>query len=98
MNHLFITGIPTAGKSYLGKKLAEAVGGVCVSIDVMREGFSGDKRFKDFENFYHNQNESVYFETTDCQWQDLVNQSEGLWLGILENIEPYKKYAQPVIF
>lgn len=97
---LFITGIPTAGKSHLGRKLAEKTGGILVSIDDMRLGFSKDERFKDFVNFYHNQNETTYFKNTTCETrlQDLINQSAGLWPGILENIKEYKHYKQPVIY
>ncbi len=86
---LFITGIPTAGKSYLAKKLAEEVGGICVSVDDMREGFSKDERYKKWVNYYLDQDECAYYTITTPaeQWNNLVCQSEGLWSGIIEEIK-----------
>lgn len=97
---LFITGIPTAGKSYLAKKLAEEVGGICVSIDDMREELSKDERFKKWVNFYLDQDEKTYYTTTtyDEQWKNLVAQSEGFWPGILTGLAPYADEDRPVIF
>jgi hypothetical protein len=97
---LFITGIPTAGKSYLAKKLAEEVGGVCVSVDDMREGLSKDERYKKWINYYLDQDEKIYYTTTtyDEQWKNLVAQSEGFWPGILAGLAQYTDEDKPVIF
>lgn len=97
---LFITGIPTAGKSYLAKKLAEEVGGVCVSVDDMREELVKDERYKKWVNYYLDQDEHTYYTTTtyDEQWKNLVAQSEGFWPGILIRIDQYADEDRPVIF
>lgn len=97
---LFITGIPTAGKSYLAKKLAEEVGGICVSVDDMREELSRDERYKKWVNFYLDQDEKTYYTTTtyDEQWKNLVAQSEGFWPGILVGLAQYADEDKPVIF
>lgn len=97
---LFISGIPTAGKSYLGKKLAQEVNGVCVSIDDIREDLSNNERYKKWVNYYLDQDEYSYYTTTnyDEQWNNLVKQSEGLWPGICAKIAQYKDEQKPVIF
>ena len=97
---IFITGIPTAGKSYLAKKLAEKVGGICVSIDDFREDLTKDERYKKWVNFYLDQDEHTYYTTTthDEQWTNLVKQSEGFWPGVLEKIHQYNEESRPIIF
>jgi hypothetical protein len=97
---LFITGIPTAGKSYLAKKLAEEVGGICVSVDDMREELSKDERYKKWVNYYLDQDEKNYYSTTtyDEQWKNLVAQSEGFWPGVLTGLAQYADEDRPVIF
>lgn len=97
---LFLTGIPTGGKSYLGKKLAEKVGGICVSTDDMREELSKDPQYKEWIEFYLNQDEHAYYTTKnyDEQWDNLVKQSEVMWPGVLEKILEYEKEGRPVIF
>ena len=97
---LFITGIPTAGKSYLAKKLAKEVGGICVSIDDMREDLANDERYKKWVNYYIDQDEYAYYTTTghDEQWKNLVAQSEGFWPGILAKLARYADEPRPVIF
>jgi len=96
---IFITGIPTAGKSFLGKKLAEKIGGICVSIDDIRENLSKDERYKKWVNFYLDQDEYIYYATTnpDKQWNNLVKQSEGFWPGILKKIREYDNEVKPLI-
>jgi len=97
---IFITGIPTAGKSHLGKKLAKKTGGICVSIDDFREDLTKDERYKKWVNFYLDQDEYTYYTTTtyDEQWTNLVKQSEGFWPGILEKIHQYDREEKPIIF
>ena len=97
---IFITGIPTAGKSYLAKKLAEEVGGICVSIDDFREELTKDEKYKKWVNFYLDQDEYIYYTTTtyDEQWVNLVKQSEGFWSGVLAKIKEYDKEDRPIIF
>src|SRR3989344_1078987 len=97
---LFITGIPTAGKSYLTKKLASEHNGIAVSLDDFREELASDPRYKKWVNFYLDQDENVYFaETNPCTlWQNLVNQSEALWPAFAEKIQSYRTEEKPVIF
>lgn len=84
----------------MAKKLAKEVGGVCVSVDDMREELSKDERCKKWVNFYLDQDENSYYTTTtyDEQWQNLVAQSEGLWPGILTGFAQYADEDRPVIF
>lgn len=97
---LFITGIPTSGKSYLAKKLAERVGGIAVLLDGVRENLAQDERYRKWTQLYFDRDEYEYLVHTspDEQWQNLVAQSEGLWTGFLREIEKYKDEEKPVIF
>jgi 2-phosphoglycerate kinase len=97
---LFITGIPTAGKTYLAKRLADEVGGVVVILDDFRESLSKDEKYKKWTNFYLNKDEEKYLKETrpEEQWKDLVNQSEGLWPAFLEEIAKYENEEKTVIF
>lgn len=104
MNHsgkrLFITGIPTSGKSYLAKILAEKVGGIAVILDDFREELSSDDQYKKWTNFYLDQDEKTYLSMTSSekQWENLVAQSEGLWPAFLKEISKFKDESKPVIF
>lgn len=98
---LFITGIPTSGKSYLAKKLADATGGIAVLLDDFRESLANvSEEYKKWADFYRNQDEELYYTTNtpDQMWNDLVKQSEGLWSGFIEKINEYEKETRPVIF
>ena len=97
---LFITGIPTAGKSYLGKRLAKEIGGICVSIDDIRKELLNNDQYNKWVNYYLDQDEYTYYTTTtyDQQWENLVAQSEGLWPGILTKLTQYTNEDKPVIF
>jgi 2-phosphoglycerate kinase len=97
---LFITGIPTAGKSYLAKKLADEVGGICVSVDNLRVELEKDEKYKKWVNYYLDQDEEIYYKTTTSEerLENLMKQSNGLWSGILNEIEKYAQENKPVIF
>jgi 2-phosphoglycerate kinase len=97
---LFITGIPTGGKSYLAKRLAEKMGAIVVSTDDLREAMHDDPRYNKWVNFYLNQDEKSYYTTTtpEQQWENLAAQSEGMWPYILEKIDSYQNETKPVIF
>jgi 2-phosphoglycerate kinase len=97
---LVITGIPTIGKTSLAKRLAEAVGGICVSGDDIRHELKSDPRFADATSFWKDKNKRTYYITTSYgkQWKNLVSQSEKLWEGILEKINSYRDEERPVIF
>lgn len=49
---LFITGIPTAGKSHLAKLLAKEVGGRDINLDSFREDLARDERYRKWVNYY----------------------------------------------
>ncbi len=97
---LFITGIPTSGKSYLARQLAEKVGGIAVLLDDFRESLAENDQYKKWTNFYLDMDEKEYLTTTNPlkQWENLVVQSEGLWPAFLEKINEYKDEEKPVIF
>jgi 2-phosphoglycerate kinase len=97
---LFITGIPTSGKSYLAKKLAEKMGGIVVSLDDFREDLAKDDKYKKFVNFYLDKDELEYYTKTspEEQWRNFVSQSEGLWPAFLDKINEYKNETRLAIF
>lgn len=97
---LFITGIPTSGKSYLAKQLADKVGGIAVLFDDFRENLAKNDRYKKWTNFYLDVDEKEYLTKTnpEKQWENLIAQSKGLWPAFLQEIEKYKDEEKPVIF
>lgn len=97
---LFITGIPTAGKSFLAKKLAEKTGGLHVCLDDIREELAKDDRYKKWTNFYLDRDEKKYLTETPPNelWNNLVRQSEALWPALLAKINEYSNQARPLIF
>jgi hypothetical protein len=100
-NRLFITGIPTAGKSHLSDKIAAAVRGVHVRIDsICDELKESSEEYKRWIDFYWDQDEYTYYTTTshEQQWINLVAQAEHVWPGILEHIKKYDNEEKPVIF
>ncbi len=100
MKRVFITGIPTSGKSHLARKAAKKVGGIHIEIDKICGELGKDKKYKKWHRFYIEKDEKKYFESTPCeeQWNNLVRQSEGLGPGILEKIKPYENETRPIIF
>lgn len=99
-NRLFITGIPTGGKSYLAKKLAKEVGGIHVQFDRIRDRYWDDSHYGKWTSFYWSQDERTYYTTTSAekQWDNLVQQSEHLWPLFIEEVERLKDEHRPVIF
>jgi hypothetical protein len=97
---LFITGIPTAGKSYLAQCLASEVRGIAVCLDDFRSSLVSDERYKKWVNFYSDQDEATYYagRGPEERWRDLVAQSEALWPALLEKISSYHQETRPVIF
>jgi len=97
---LFITGIPTSGKSYLAKKLTDKIGGFAVSFDNLRENLSKNEQYNKWTNFYLDKNEYEYLTTTNPNdlWNNLVAQSEGLWSAFLQEINKYTDEEKPIIF
>lgn len=97
---LCITGIPTAGKSTLTRKLAEAANGIGVFLDDYREELASDERYIKWVNFYIDQDLETYYTTTspEDEWKNLVAQSEAVWPAFLERIDSYADEERPVIF
>jgi len=97
---LWISGIPTAGKTYLAQRLATETGGVHVHLDDERIEFEKDPALGKWVRLYRNKDENVYFRdvSPEKRWQDLVDQSEALWLHLLHKIHTFDAHDQPVIF
>ena len=98
---LFITGIPTAGKSHLANRLAEKVGGLHVLGDSICDELKKEsEEYRKWIDFYWDQDEHTYYTTTshEQQWINLVAQAEHVWPGILEHIKKYDNEEKPVIF
>lgn len=97
---LFITGIPTAGKSYLAHQLGLKMGAVVVNLDDLRESLAKDERYKKWVNFYLDLDEKFYFSNVpaDEQIANLIAQSEAVWPAFLEKINEYATESRPVVF
>jgi len=102
VKRLFITGIPTAGKSTLAKMLAEKTGARVGDGDAARYALKDDPRYAAAVNFYLDQDEARYYATTtpEQRWANLVRQSETVWPGLREWIEREGGAAgdAPVVF
>ncbi len=88
MKSIFISGIPTSGKSHLAKKLAEETGAFLLSTDDLREEMHSDPQYTKWVDFYLNQDEETYYTSIspEEQWRNLVDQSEAMWPFILQKI------------
>lgn len=97
---LCITGIPTAGKSTLTRKLAEETNGIGVYLDDFREELASDEQYRKWVNFYLDQDEVTYYTTTtpEDEWKNLVAQSEALWPAFLKEIDSFAEEERTVIF
>lgn len=100
MKSVFITGIPTAGKSYLAKKVASALGISSLKMDDVRDEQLKDPRIEPWVNFFRNQNETEYYSTTppDVHWQNMIDQSEAFWPMNRQVIEQILASHRPTIF
>ena len=97
---LFITGIPTSGKSYVAKRLAEATGGTAVYFDRFRAPLFAEPKYRPWVNFYLDKDEAAYLRdvSPEDKWKNLVAQSEGLWPAFLKVIDQHAADIKPVIF
>ncbi len=100
MNSVFITGISTAGKSYLAKRVASSLGVDYINLDELRSEMEKDLALEPWVNFYWHKNEAEYYQTTipEEQWQDLVKQSEAFWPTMKRKIEGVLASGKPTIF
>lgn len=96
----FIGGIPAAGKSRLAHRIASITGAIHIDIDRWREETAKDMRFKQWMNFFFEQDEECYWQKTTCEkhWGNLVKQSETFWPTIVGNISKIMKDGTPAIF
>lgn len=95
---LFITGIPTAGKSYLAHRLMDLTGGYCLETDNLYEELAFDPRYEKWARFFEENNEYTYYTENDPekQWTILSEMHEKLWPGVLERIRAYEKGEIPL--
>ncbi len=100
MKYFFITGIPAAGKSFLADKISKKLGILHVKIDDLRKELTNNPRFSDWVNFFYNQDEKKYYQSTSCekQWENIKNQSEAIWPEIKKKINEVIKTGKPAIF
>lgn len=101
MRRLFITGNPTAGKSTLRKMIVERTGARAFSVDRVRAEIADDPRYRPFVNFYLDQDERTYIDSTtpDERWVHLIAQSDGLWPPTKERIDGETRAdAAPIVF
>lgn len=100
MRYVFIGGIPTAGKSYLAKKVADALGIAYFQTDHWRDDLQSDPETRRWVDFFWNQDEEKYWRETDCdqQWENLKNQSEAFWPAFSKKIKNIQADNQPAVF
>ena len=100
MKCIFISGIPTAGKSYLAEKVAQKTNSIHVDIDNLRGQMKKNPNLKHWVNFFSNKDEKRYWETItpEKHWKNLVSQSEAFWPTILEKIHETQKSGKSAIF
>ena len=89
---VFITGIPTSGKSYLARQIVLKFGYISIFLDDLRKNISVNDQYRKWTNFYSDKDEKTYLTKTSPEklWQNLVEQSEGLWPAYLEEIEKHQ--------
>lgn len=97
---LFITGIPTSGKTRLARQLAKRTGGIAIHFDEMRRELAQSKEHVRWVNFYLDQDEKKYLIETapEKQWENLVAQSENFWPVLREKIDGFADERRAVIF
>ena len=94
---IFITGIPTAGKSYLAKKIVKETGGFCLETDNLREELAKNHRYRKWAKFFEETDKLDYFDNDpEEQWRILDEQHEKLWPGVLEKIREYENGKIPL--
>lgn len=95
---IFITGIPTAGKSYLARRLARTTGGYCLETDNLREELKNDPELGKWARFFEEENELAYYADNDPQkqWAILSEVHERIWPGVLRKIRAYEAGRIPL--
>lgn len=100
MKYVFITGIPTAGKSYLANKVAKQTNSIHINLDTLRMEMLKDSKIEPYVTFFLNKNENEYWQTStpEQHWTNLVQQSEAFWPTFLNKIKAIQKTKQSAIF
>lgn len=100
MNYFFITGTPASGKSTLAKKIADLKGWSHFDVDDWREEMWQDPEIRPWVDFFLNQDEKTYWETTNPEqdFNNLIDQSEAFWKVILKKINDVISSGKPAIF
>lgn len=100
MSYAFITGIPTAGKSFLGEKIAQKFGLEHVTVDDWRDELKNDREMGKWVDYFWNQDEKQYWRTKTCDnhWEDFLKQSEAFWPFFKKRIQSYIDNERPAIF
>lgn len=88
MQSIFITGIPTAGKSHLSRRLVVESEYTLFDVDTLRETMRNNLELRPWVDFFFSLDEKQYYQTASCelQWQNLVNQSEAFWPTVKKDI------------
>lgn len=100
MKYTFISGIPTAGKSYLARNVARKTNAIHVEVDTFKAKMRKNQNLREWVDFFWNKNEAEYWRTVTPQkhWHNLVKQSEAFWPTILEEIHRIQKDGRSAIF
>ena len=99
MSVVFITGCPGAGKSTLGRKLAEKTGATQIYIDGLKKVMRKDKKLRPWVLFFSRKNEEEYWKTTSDKehWMNMVGQSEAFWPRVSRVINSFMKKHDKLI-
>ncbi|MDB4991910.1 MAG: hypothetical protein JWL75_155 [Parcubacteria group bacterium] len=97
---LCITGMPTAGKSTLARRLIDTLRGTAIHLDDFREELRTDERYAKWAKFYLDQDLETYYTTTtpEDEWKNLVAQSEAIWPAFLEYMDSFAEETGLVVF
>jgi adenylate kinase family enzyme len=100
MKHIFISGIPASGKSYLADMLAKKLGILHIDIDDLREEMTKDPELKKWVGFFADQDEEEYWRNISCDqsWKNLKKQSEAFWPTIKQKIDMIVANGSPAVF
>ena len=99
MPTVFITGCPGAGKSTLGRRLAQETGATQMYIDGLKKVMAKNPSLKPWVYFFSRLDEAHYWRTTDAQehWLHMVAQSDAFWPHVKPVIEAFVKKHDAVI-
>lgn len=99
MSYVFISGIPTAGKSYLATQIGDEFDVHVEKLDDFREEMKNDPELEPWVNYYWNKDPRKYAQK-DCQlqWDDLVAQSEAFWPATKAYMEQKMQEHDAIVF